>query len=134
MKHFDLGEAHEALRAVRPLAERMVTHRREQLELERQLAGARQAVAGNGGGREGRRVGDLERRLGRVVEQVRLCVDEIHGHGAQVKDLDAGLVDFPVRHPEDGRTVLLCWRVGEEGIRHWHGVDEGFAGRKPLPF
>ena len=48
-----------------------------------------------------------------------------------VKDLDRGLVDFPAfRH---GEEVLLCWQVGEDEIGYWHGVDDGFAGRKPLP-
>ena len=33
----------------------------------------------------------------------------------------------------DGEEVLLCWQVGEEEIAYWHGLEEGFAGRKPLP-
>ncbi|MGH9355093.1 MAG: DUF2203 family protein [Terriglobia bacterium] len=32
----------------------------------------------------------------------------------------------------DGREVYLCWKLGEPGIEYWHGVEEGFAGRKPL--
>jgi hypothetical protein len=129
MKHFDVNEANKALRVVRPLAERMVEYRRELVELERQLGTARQAVAGNGGGVESHGVAELERRSREVVEELRLCVGEIQKLGAQVKDLDAGLVDFPARHARDG-----CWRVGEEEIRYWHGLEEGFAGRKPLPF
>jgi hypothetical protein len=58
-------------------------------------------------------------------------VDEITSHGAQVKDLDSGLVDFPALHR--GETVLLCWQVGEDEIAWWHRVDDGFAGRRPLP-
>jgi len=30
--------------------------------------------------------------------------------------------------------VLLCWHLGEDSVQYWHGVEEGFAGRKPLPF
>ena len=52
--------------------------------------------------------------------------------GVLVKDLDRGLVDFPALR--DGEEVLLCWQVGEDEVAFWHGVDEGFAGRKPLPF
>jgi hypothetical protein len=48
-----------------------------------------------------------------------------------VKDIDVGLVDFPVRRGDE--TVLLCWKVGEDRIRFWHGLEEGYAGRKPLP-
>jgi hypothetical protein len=51
----------------------------------------------------------------------------------QVKDLDEGLIDFPAKHP-GGDTVLLCWRLGETDVAYWHGLEEGFAGRKPLPF
>jgi hypothetical protein len=30
--------------------------------------------------------------------------------------------------------VLLCWKLGEDRIRYWHTVEDGFAGRQPLPF
>jgi hypothetical protein len=59
-------------------------------------------------------------------------VNRIHGLGAIVKDLDEGLVDFPALHAGD--EVLLCWKVGEDSVAFWHGLEEGFAGRKPLPF
>ena len=48
-----------------------------------------------------------------------------------MKDLDDGLVDFPARR--GGEDVLLCWRLGEDAIEFWHGLDEGFSGRRPLP-
>jgi hypothetical protein len=57
-------------------------------------------------------------------------VERLQALGVQVKDLDRGLVDFPALR--DGEEVLLCWQVGEEVVAYWHGVDEGFAGRKPL--
>lgn len=50
--------------------------------------------------------------------------------GGVPKDLGLGLVDFP--HLRDGEEVHLCWKYGERDIRHWHGLDEGYAGRKPL--
>ena len=50
--------------------------------------------------------------------------------GGVTKDLEAGLVDFP--HLRDGDVVNLCWKHGETSIEHWHGLDEGFAKRKPL--
>jgi hypothetical protein len=52
--------------------------------------------------------------------------------GVIVKDADRGLVDFPALR-ESGEEVLLCWQVGEDEIAYWHGLEEGFAGRKPLP-
>lgn len=55
---------------------------------------------------------------------------EIDSIGVQVKDLDIGLLDFPCL--VDGRIILLCWKLGEKSITHWHDTQEGFAGRKPV--
>jgi hypothetical protein len=134
MRHFTLEEAAEALERVRPLAERMVAERRELRELHAELEPARRSVAGNGGGLDATRVQALEAEAREVATRIAASVEELDAIGVQVKDLDSGLVDFPTRHPERGETVLLCWRVGEDEIGFWHGVDEGFAGRKPLPF
>ena len=59
-------------------------------------------------------------------------VDEINAAGAEVKDVDTGLIDFPALL--NGETVLLCWQLGEDEIRFWHRAGDGFAGRRPLPF
>jgi hypothetical protein len=48
----------------------------------------------------------------------------------QVKDLEKGLLDFPCE--VEGEIVLLCWLWGEEKITHYHGLEDGFAGRKPV--
>jgi len=58
------------------------------------------------------------------------AVESITELGVLVKDLDTGLVDFPTTYR--GEEVLLCWRLGEPAIGHWHGVDEGFRGRKAI--
>ena len=69
-----------------------------------------------------------------IVEQltrrVRAGLDKIVRLGGVPKDLGLGLVDFP--HLRDGEEVHLCWKCGEHAIRHWHGLDEGYAARKPL--
>jgi hypothetical protein len=57
-------------------------------------------------------------------------VNEIHGLGAQVKDADEGLVDFPTLRGDE--EVLLCWKLGEDEIAYWHSLEDGFAGRRPL--
>jgi hypothetical protein len=69
--------------------------------------------------------------LGRATAEVRERVGEILRLGAVPKDLGMGLVDFPARLED--REINLCWRFGEQRIRFWHGLDEGFASRKPLP-
>jgi hypothetical protein len=66
----------------------------------------------------------------KAIQHVKDAVAEIDATGVQVKDLDIGLLDFPC--VVDGRTVLLCWKLGEKGISHWHGPSEGFTGRKPI--
>ncbi len=67
----------------------------------------------------------------KAVQQLKDAVAEIHATGVQVKDLDVGLLDFPCQ--ASGETVLLCWKFGEQKkIQHWHGLEEGFRGRKPI--
>lgn len=66
----------------------------------------------------------------KTAEQLKSAIDAIHGFGCLVKDLDIGLIDFPTLY--QGREVYLCWKLGEKGITFWHGVDEGFRGRKPV--
>jgi hypothetical protein len=66
----------------------------------------------------------------KAEQRVKDALAEIGSTGVQVKDLDIGLLDFPCE--VDGQTILLCWKLGEKAITHWHGVEEGFAGRKPI--
>ena len=66
----------------------------------------------------------------KTIQRVKDTLAEIDATGVQVKDLDIGLLDFPCN--VEGGTILLCWKLGESSITHWHGVDEGFAGRKRI--
>ena len=66
----------------------------------------------------------------KAIQRAKDAVAEIDAAGVQVKDLDIGLLDFPCL--VDGAVVLLCWKLGEKGITHYHGTSEGFAGRKPI--
>lgn len=63
-----------------------------------------------------------------LVERLHRALGEIHECGVQVKDVRSGLLDFPARR--DGRTVCLCWKVGESSLEFWHEEDAGFAGRQ----
>jgi hypothetical protein len=58
------------------------------------------------------------------------AIEAVQETGCLIKDLDIGLVDFPTVFK--GVEVYLCWKLGEPGIEFWHGVDEGFRGRKPI--
>jgi len=64
------------------------------------------------------------------IQRAKDAVAEIDAAGVQVKDLDIGLLDFPCVVGDE--IILLCWKLGEQGITHWHNTTEGFAGRKPI--
>ena len=71
-----------------------------------------------------------KRERERLVQKVKDALAEIEASGALVKDLEMGLLDFPCQ--VDDRTILLCWKLGEKTIAHWHGTDEGYRYRKPI--
>jgi hypothetical protein len=132
VRHFTPEEANAALEQVRPLVEQLVARGQERaLAVERQEALERK-IRGNGGGIPPAELAAATAEVDGVSRSIARLVDEIASHGAQVKDLDTGLIDFPaLRH---GETVLLCWQLGEDEITWWHSVEDGFAGRRPLPF
>jgi hypothetical protein len=132
MRIFSLEAANETLQAVRPLAETLVATA-ERLRLCRvRVAELGGHVSGNGAGRgQASALGEAEREAAELMREVSDVVEQIEELGVLVKDIDIGLVDFPTRRGDE--TVLLCWKVGEDGIRFWHGLEEGYAGRKPLP-
>ena len=130
MRLFTPAEANDLLAEVRPLAERIVDRKRALDEAEAERAGLLRRIAGNGGDLTPSDVAEAVQRVEREAAALGALVDELQGRGVQVKDLDLGLLDFPSER--EGEVVLLCWRVGEDEIAYWHGMDEGYAGRKPL--
>lgn len=129
-RYFTLEEANEALGEVRPLTEELVGHRRALVDLQELQAALTARIAGNGGNVAPHELEEVQEQLDVEVAGIARCVARIHEVGALVKDLDDGLVDFPARL--EGEEILLCWRLGEEEIAFWHGLEEGFSGRKPL--
>ena len=134
MRLFTPEEANAALTRIRPVLERLVEERRALGVRGGELQAARGIVAGNGGRIDPARVAALQEAVARSAAEVAALVEELARAGVQVKDLDRGLVDFPARHPESGETVLLCYELGEPAVAHWHDLEEGFAGRKRIPF
>ena len=130
-RHFTAEEANELLPTVRPLAEQMVAHRRALAVATARHARVAAKIAGNGGGVNPQEVDELRGSMDAEAAAIVRCVEELQELGLLVKDLDQGLVDFPALRGDE--EVLLCWRVGEDAVAFWHGVQEGFAGRKPLP-
>ena len=130
-RHFTPEEANELLAEVRPAAEELVAHRRALMVTTARRARLVSRIAGNGGDFDPQEPSELDEQLEREAEAVAGAVEELQELGVLVKDLDRGLVDFPALR--DGEEVLLCWQVGEDEVSFWHGLEEGFAGRKPLP-
>ena len=73
---------------------------------------------------------DLKGRRDERAARLKAAIENIHSFGCLVKDLDIGLIDFPTMFR--GEEVYLCWKLGETAIEFWHGVQEGFRGRKKI--
>jgi hypothetical protein len=117
------------------MGEAMDLHRRASA-LHEALEEQREKIRSMGGARVDQR--DWKARAERLdgfgieVKQVLAKILEL---GGIIKDLEMGLVDFPglVSEIAGAQPVNLCWRHGEDRVRFWHGFDEGYAQRKPLP-
>src|SRR6059058_4638039 len=129
-RSFTPDEANNALSEVRPAAERLVAVRARMRELERTQGELVTAIGGNGGGYAASDLNAAQSELSGLADAAIACVERLEELGVVIKDLDLGLLDFPAEH--DGRDVLLCWHVGEDSVAFWHGLAEGFAGRKPI--
>ena len=131
MRVFTLEEANAALTELRPIVERMVQHRRDLTAAQARQVELVTRIAGNGGDMVPSDLHDLAETIQREADAISDCAEQINQVGAQVKSLEEGLLDFPAKRGEE--DVLLCWKLGEDEIRFWHGTDEGFSARKRLP-
>lgn len=131
MKTFTLEEAQSLLPVLESLLKRAIEGRQAAQQVEEQLSELGRRIYLSGGMRVdvagiAKQRAEMEAHLQRVRESI----SEIDSIGVQVKDLDSGLLDFPCK--VDDQVVLLCWRMGESAIEHWHTMEDGFKGRKPL--
>jgi hypothetical protein len=129
-RFFTTEEANAALVELRPVVERMVEHRQNLVAAQTQQAEFVTRIAGNGGDMQPSELREAAATIEREAAAIAECAERINAAGAQIKSLEEGLLDFPARRGDE--DVLLCWKLGEDEIAYWHGVDEGFAGRKPL--
>jgi hypothetical protein len=130
-KRFTLAEAQALIPRVDRLLREAIEFKASYDEAEKEIHAMQERVMMMGGlavDRE-RAVESRTRRDG-AAAQLRVAIEQVQEVGCQIKDLDIGLIDFPTTYR--GNEVLLCWKLGEEGIAYWHGVDEGFRGRKPI--
>ena len=131
MKTFTLDEAQSLLPVLEALLKRAIAGKQAAEEVESKLAELARRIYLSGGMRvDLSSVARQRAEMDSHLERVRESISEIDSIGVQVKDLDSGLLDFPFRLEDE--VVLLCWRMGEPSIEHWHTVESGFNGRKPV--
>jgi hypothetical protein len=131
MRVFTLDEANAAVAELRPIVEQMVEHRRNLTAAQARQTELVTRVASNGGDMAPSDLSEVAETIQSEADAITECAEQINAAGAQVKSLEEGLLDFPAKRGDE--TVLLCWKLGEDEIGYWHGLDEGFAGRKALP-
>jgi hypothetical protein len=131
MKTFTLDEAQSLLPVLEALLRRAREGKEAAERMEGELADLSRRIYLSGGMKvDVAGVARQRAELDGHMQRVRESIAEIDSIGVQVKDLDTGLLDFPFRL--DDQVVLLCWRMGEPAIEHWHTVESGFQGRQPV--
>ena len=131
MKTFTLDEAQSMLPLVESLLKRAIESKAAAQKVEERIGDLSRRIYLAGGMRiDVASVAKQRAEMEGYLQRVRESVSEIDAIGVQVKDLDKGLLDFPCK--VDDEVVLLCWRLGETAIEHWHTLEDGFKGRKPV--
>lgn len=121
-RHFSLGEANELLEEIKPQIEEMIRLKRHLDSLGYDVY-RHQYFGGSGPNGTGSFPGEMEKLI-EVIKQLSEA-------GIQVKGIDEGLIDFPhVRG--NGEEVYLCWKTGEDDIKYWHQIPDGFVGRRSI--
>ena len=119
-RYYTVEEANAVLGEVRARLEAIREARQTILRTAEKL---QRGAHANGGGTEGS--ASLE-----AMATLREGVEALTRDGIVLRDADTGLIDFPAQR--NGKLVYLCWRPDEEAVTHWHDVEAGFGGRKPL--
>jgi hypothetical protein len=131
MKTFTLDEAQSLLPLMESLLKRAIESKQAAQEAETRIGELSRRIYLSGGMRVNvAEAGRMRTEVDEHLQRVKESIAEIDAIGVQVKDIDAGLLDFPCR--VDDKVVLLCWKMGETAIEHWHTVEDGFKGRRPL--
>lgn len=130
-RYFSPAEVTALIPALTRIMDAVMPAHREATEIAERMQQEQRRIAMAGGGVIEPATWRTDRtRLEELTARVRAGLRETMALGGVPKDLGLGLVDF--LHERAGRDVNLCWKYGEREIRYWHGLDEGYAGRKPL--
>ncbi len=130
-RRFTLTQAERLLPEIEQSIRRAIELRADYTKAESSLRDASKRIMMLGGSRvDPHEFLGLRARRDTSGAALKDAVEHIHEFGCLVKDLEMGLVDFPTLLR--GEEVYLCWKLGEPAIRYWHGVREGYRGRKPI--
>ena len=127
--HYTIAEANARLPELTPLLEELRLNAQQLALLQNRVAAVEQKVKGNGFHNPGEdhAVTGLAKQLEEAITE---AIERLAEWGIELKDLSVGLIDFPAQR--DGRTVYLCWQLGEPEVAYWHETTTGFAGRRPV--
>jgi hypothetical protein len=130
-RRFTHAEAQRLIPQVGPLLREAIAAKSEYDEAERIIQEFTERVMMMGGITVDReRALEARSRRDSAAARLRGAIEEVQETGCLIKDLETGLVDFPTLLR--GVEVYLCWKLGEPAIEFWHGVEEGFRGRKAI--
>ena len=130
-RYFTPAEVEALIPRLTPIMAQVMAAHTEAAEARDRLQAEQRRIAAAGGGVLDRAAWrQSKERIERMTGEIQNGLDQILKLGGVPKDLGLGLVDF--LHLRNGKEVNLCWKHGERQIRHWHGLDEGYAARKPL--
>ena len=130
-RRFSLAEAQRLLPRLEHLMRDALARKSEYQQAERVIQSLAEKVMMMGGMDIDRaRARESRQNRDAAAQRLRDTIERVQELGCVVKDLDIGLVDFPTRFR--GVDVYLCWRLGEPAIEFWHGMEEGFRGRKAI--
>ncbi|HSH01156.1 MAG TPA: DUF2203 domain-containing protein [Anaerolineae bacterium] len=121
-RYFTVQEANDLLTELRPLMAELLERRARVVHMRHQLQDVVGPKSDTGSPAASAAVQEFI-----IIEEL---VEQIRAYGCELKDINAGLLDFLAQH--NGREVFLCWRYGEPQITHYHDLTAGFNGRRPL--
>lgn len=130
-KLFTLQQAEELIPSLREWLPEAIDAKKQAVEADGELRKIVARIQVMGGMElNPARVNRFKHTKEEAVKKLQDAMEQIEESGCVVKDLDIGLIDFPAMLGE--QQVYLCWKLGEPRIEFWHGIHEGFAGRKPI--
>jgi hypothetical protein len=131
MRTFTLREAQSMLPILESLLRRSIESKALIEEIDREFNELTERIFLNGGMLvDVRAYAARKAQREKAIQSAKDTLSEINAIGVQVKDLDIGLLDFPCK--VNGEIILLCWKMGEPTISHWHSTEEGYSGRRPI--